>query len=272
MQESRDIALHMPALTAPARARAVDHEEAQGEMTVPLDPDSEHGVRVTCVIRSNKLTLFKTKDKKAMLTRVPLDELQVVVWPHRSDLLGLASGFEADDIVLCALHAVPLVRIRPLDFVGTMCLKKEGQHESFTLGASSLSATGMLSSTGLRVVHSECARRATPHGAAGPAPAASLEGRREEFFAIEHAHSDFYCSDDDLHAARNMWVPRTMPTLTSSSAETHPYAQVSEVRTGKSSTRPSAPGKVKGSMGISEDSLLNFGVRCFTVTWASGRP
>ena len=274
MQESRDNALTVPALTAPARARAADYEEVQGEVTVRLDPGSEHGVRVTCVIRSNKLMLFKTKHKKAVFARVPLDELQVTVWLHCSDLFGLASGFEAHDIVLCAPHAVPLVRIRPLDFVGTMCLKKEDQHKSFTLGTSSSSATGMLSSTGLRVLHSECAGRATPHSAAGSAPSASLEGRREEFFAIEHAHSDFYCSDDDLHAARNMWVPRpgTMLTLTSSSAETHPYAQVSEVRAGKSSTRPSAPGKVKGNMGISEDSLLDFGVRCFTVTWASGRP
>jgi hypothetical protein len=59
-------------------------------------------VRVTCVIRSNKLMLFKTKDKKAVFARVPLDELQVTVWLHCSDLFGLASGFEADDIVLCA--------------------------------------------------------------------------------------------------------------------------------------------------------------------------
>ena len=100
MQESHDIALPVPAPTAPARARAAEHEEAQGKVTVRLDPDSEHGVRMTCVIRSNKLKLFKTK--KAVWARVPLDELQVTVWPHRSDLFGLASGFEADDIVCCA--------------------------------------------------------------------------------------------------------------------------------------------------------------------------
>ncbi len=73
MQESRDNALTVPALTAPARARAADYEEVQGEVTVRLDPGSEHGVRVTCVIRSNKLMLFKTKDKKAVFARVPLE-------------------------------------------------------------------------------------------------------------------------------------------------------------------------------------------------------
>ena len=76
-------------------------------------------------------------------------------------------------------------------------------------------------------------------GAASPAPGASSKGERvegrfeEEFFPLDHGHWDwdFRCSVVDLHAARNMWVPRMTPILKAKGlmAETHPYAQVSEI-------------------------------------------
>ena len=88
---------------APACARAA-HEEARGEVTLRLDLDSECGIRATCAIRSNELTICKTNDDKAVLARVPLSELQVTLWPHRQELFGLASSCNAvdDDIVCCA--------------------------------------------------------------------------------------------------------------------------------------------------------------------------
>ena len=87
---------------APARACAA-HEEARGEVTLRLDLDSERGIRATCAIRSNELTICKTQDEKAVLARVPLSKLQVMLWPHRQDLFVLASGYNAvDDIVCCA--------------------------------------------------------------------------------------------------------------------------------------------------------------------------
>jgi hypothetical protein len=87
---------------APACARAA-HEEARGEVTLRLDLDSECGIRATCAIRSNELTISKTHDERAVLARVPLSELQVTLWPHRQELFGLASSCNAvDDIVCCA--------------------------------------------------------------------------------------------------------------------------------------------------------------------------
>ena len=87
---------------APARARAA-HKEARGEVTVRLDPNSECGIRATCAIRFNELTIFKTGQEKAVLARVSLDKLQVTVWPNRPNLFGLASSCNAvDDIVCCA--------------------------------------------------------------------------------------------------------------------------------------------------------------------------
>ena len=88
---------------SPARALSA-HEEARGEVTLRPDLSSERGIRATCTIRSNELTICKTKDGKAVLARVPLSELQVTLWPHRPELFGLASGCNAvdDDIVCCA--------------------------------------------------------------------------------------------------------------------------------------------------------------------------
>ena len=88
---------------APACARAA-HEEARGEVTLRLDLDSECGIRATCAIRSNELTISKTHDERAVLARVPLSELQVTLWHHRQELFGLASSCNAvdDDIVCCA--------------------------------------------------------------------------------------------------------------------------------------------------------------------------
>jgi hypothetical protein len=86
-----------------AAAPAAAHEEARGEVTLRLDLDSERGIRATCAIRSNELTICKTQDEKAVLARVPLSELQVMLWPHRQNLFILASGYNAvDDIVCCA--------------------------------------------------------------------------------------------------------------------------------------------------------------------------
>ena len=42
---------------APALACAA-HEEARSEVTVRLDLDSERGLRATCAIRSNELTIW----------------------------------------------------------------------------------------------------------------------------------------------------------------------------------------------------------------------
>ena len=90
---------------APACARAA-HEEARGEVTLRLDLDSECGIRATCAIRSNELTICKAQDENAVLARVPLSELQVTLWPHRQEVFGLSSGCNADDdvddIVCCA--------------------------------------------------------------------------------------------------------------------------------------------------------------------------
>jgi hypothetical protein len=86
--------------TAPSRACAT-YAEVRGEVTVRLDPDSERGMRVTCAIRSNKLTIFKTKDEKALFARMPLGELQVTMWPHRKDLFFLASVCDAGDHIVC---------------------------------------------------------------------------------------------------------------------------------------------------------------------------
>ena len=78
-------------------------EKVRGEVTVRLNPDSERGMRVTCAIHSNKLTIFETKDEKAVLARVALGELQVTVWPQSPDMFGLASVCKAvDNIVCCA--------------------------------------------------------------------------------------------------------------------------------------------------------------------------
>jgi hypothetical protein len=85
---------------APAPARPA-HEEARGEVTLRPDMDSERGIRATCTIRSNELTICKTHDGKAVLARVPLSELHVTLWPHRPELFGLASAVD-DDIVCCA--------------------------------------------------------------------------------------------------------------------------------------------------------------------------
>jgi hypothetical protein len=85
-----------------------------------------------------------------------------------------------------------------------------------------------------------------PDRAASTAPAASSKGERvkgrfeEEFLGVlhlDHRHSDrdFRCSAVDLHAARNMWVPRMTPLL-KAKAETHPYAQVSEILSIQSAT------------------------------------
>ena len=89
---------------AATTARAcTTYEEFRGEVTVSLDTDSEHGMRVTCAIRSNKLTIFKTKDEKAFFARIPLGKLQVTTWPHRKYLFCLLSACAAgDDIVCCA--------------------------------------------------------------------------------------------------------------------------------------------------------------------------
>ena len=77
--------------------------------------------------------------------------------------------------------------------------------------------------------------------AASQAPATTSKGERvkgrfeEDFSPLDHGHSkldwDFRCSVVDLHAARNMWVPRMTPLLKAKGlmAETHPYAQVSEI-------------------------------------------
>jgi hypothetical protein len=85
---------------APALACAA-HEEARSEVTVRLDLDSERGLRATCAIRSNELTICKTQDDNAVLARVPLSELQVTLWPHRQELFGLASGCIVDDDIVC---------------------------------------------------------------------------------------------------------------------------------------------------------------------------
>ena len=85
---------------APALACAA-HEEARSEVTVRLDLDSERGLRATCAIRSNELTICKTQDDKAVLARVPLSELQVTLWPHRQELFGLTSGCNVDDDIVC---------------------------------------------------------------------------------------------------------------------------------------------------------------------------
>jgi hypothetical protein len=90
----------------PAHARAA-HEEARGDVTVRLDLDSERGIRATCAISGNELTIAticKTQDERAILARVPLSELQVTLWPHRQEVFGLSSGCSADDddIVCCA--------------------------------------------------------------------------------------------------------------------------------------------------------------------------
>jgi hypothetical protein len=72
-------------------------------VTLRLDLDSECGIRATCAIRSNELTISKTHDERAVLARVPLSELQVTLWHHRQELFGLASSCNAvDDIVCCA--------------------------------------------------------------------------------------------------------------------------------------------------------------------------
>jgi hypothetical protein len=93
MQLSRDAA-------ATLRACAT-YGEFRGEVTVRLDPDSERGMRLTCAISSNKLTIFKTKDKKAFFARIPLGKLQVTMWPHRKDLFCLASACDAGDNIVC---------------------------------------------------------------------------------------------------------------------------------------------------------------------------
>ncbi len=76
-------------------------EEVRGELTVRRNPDSQHDMRVTCTILSNKFMIFKTKDKKALLARIPLGELQVTIWPHRKDLFCLASSCDAGDYIVC---------------------------------------------------------------------------------------------------------------------------------------------------------------------------
>jgi hypothetical protein len=82
------------------------HEDVWGEVTVRLDLDSKCGIRATCAIRSNELTICKAQDENAVLARVPLSELQVTLWPHRQEVFGLSSGCNADDdvddIVCCA--------------------------------------------------------------------------------------------------------------------------------------------------------------------------
>jgi hypothetical protein len=91
------------AASLPNTPRGVAHEKVRGEVTVRLNSDSERGMRVACSIRSNKLTIFETKDEKAVLARVALGELQVTVWPQSPDMFGLASGCNTvDDIVCCA--------------------------------------------------------------------------------------------------------------------------------------------------------------------------
>jgi hypothetical protein len=108
-------------------------------------------------------------------------------------------------------------------------------------------------------------------GAASPAsrpiaiPASSSKGRLDEFFPLDHGHSDFSCSVDDLHAARNMWVPRMTPPCvdedrytwavdllegamamgamtkaTGSTADKHPYAEVSGIHAARHSTQDAA--------------------------------
>jgi len=111
-------------------------------------------------------------------------------------------------------------------------------------------------------------------GAASPAsmpiaiPASSSKGRFEdEFFPLDHGHSEFSCSVDDLHAARNMWVPRMTPPCvdeerytwavdllegamamgamatrkaTGSTADKHPYAEVSGIHAARYSAQSAA--------------------------------
>ena len=118
---------------ATARACAA-YEEFRGEVTVRLDTDAEHGMRVTCAIRSNKLTIFKTKDEKAFLACIPLGKLQVTTWPHRKDLFCLMSACAAgDDIVCCAdsedIRNEWLAVFRRLDVdVATMLGADEEEH------------------------------------------------------------------------------------------------------------------------------------------------
>ena len=97
MQLSRDAA-------ATLRACAT-YGEFRGEVTVLLDPDSERGMRVTCAISSNKLTIFKTKDKKAFFASIPLGKLQVTMWPHHKDLFCLASACDAADNIVCGVNS-----------------------------------------------------------------------------------------------------------------------------------------------------------------------
>ena len=94
----------MPTNRDASAAPVAAHEEVCGEVTLRLDLDSKRGIRATCAIRSNELTICKTQDEKAVLARVPLSELQVTLWPHRQEVFGLSSGCSADDddIVCCA--------------------------------------------------------------------------------------------------------------------------------------------------------------------------
>ncbi len=94
----------MPTNRDASAAPVAAHEEVWGEVTLRLDLDSKRGIRATCAIRSNELTICKTQDEKAVLARVPLSELQVTLWPHRQEVFGLSSGCSADDddIVCCA--------------------------------------------------------------------------------------------------------------------------------------------------------------------------
>jgi hypothetical protein len=91
----------MPTNRDDAAPAHTTHEEARGEVTLLLDLDSERGIRATCAIRSNGLTICKTQGDKAVLAHVPLSELQVTLWPHRQELFGLASGCNTDDDIVC---------------------------------------------------------------------------------------------------------------------------------------------------------------------------
>jgi hypothetical protein len=82
------------------------HEEVHGEVTLRLNPDSGRGIstffyemRATCAIRGKELTICKTNGEMGVLARVPLDKLQVTVWPNRPNLFGLAS--DCNDVVCC---------------------------------------------------------------------------------------------------------------------------------------------------------------------------
>jgi hypothetical protein len=91
----------MPTNRIDAAPANTTHEEARGEVTLLLDLDSERGIRATCAISSNELTICRTQGDKAVLAHVPLSELQVTLWPHRQELFGLASGCNTDDDIVC---------------------------------------------------------------------------------------------------------------------------------------------------------------------------